>query len=306
MRKLSHIIESISQVNGFVILKPGFMDHEEEFLTLLKNNGWKTIQKKKGALTQEQAEALYKPHKGKEFYNDLVKYMCSGDSLSCSCQKDCKDPIKDMDALKQKVRDKWGQDEMKNAMHSSDSLDNVSRESGIVFNNAVAESLEDVAIAYQVPVESPIVRELKSLYCEEVNAFYQYWIVKDFLIGRERPSIAKKYEEWAMDELTDHGSKLLKRLSELDADMADMLNLYANNEKAEGKYIMPAPSFDTLTSIQQNIEAEQAAINHYTRVIQMTEDIDPTTNKMLKEILADEEEHKSELKDFLMDITSQH
>ena len=304
MKKLSTIIEAISQVNGFVILKPEFMDHEDEFLTLLKNSGWRTIQKKKGVLTQEQAEALYKPHKGKEFYNDLVKYMCSGECLACSCQKDCDDPIKDMSALKDKVRQKWGKDEMKNAMHSSDSEENVSREAAIVFNNAVTESIEE--ISYQVPVESPIVKELKSLYCEEVNAFYQYWIVKDFLIGRERPSIAKKYEEWAMDELTDHGSKLLKRLSELDADMADMLNLYANNEKAEGKYIMPAPSFDTCTSVQQNIEAEQAAINHYSRVIAMTEDIDPTTNKMLKEILADEEEHKSELKDFLMDITSQH
>ena len=304
MKKLSHIIEGLSQVNGFAMLKPGFLDHEDEFLTLLKNNKWNVIQKKKGVLTQEQAEALYKPHKGKEFFNDLVKYMCSDESLSCLCQKDCNDPIKDMSGLKDKVRQKWGEDDMKNAMHSSDSLDNVSRESSIVFNNAVAESLDD--ITYQVPAESPVVRELKSLYCEEVNAFYQYWIVKDFLIGKERPSIAKKYEEWAMDELTDHGSKLLKRLSELDADMADMLNLYANNERAEGKYIMPSPSFDTLTSIQQNIEAEQAAIDHYSRVIQMTEDIDPVTNLMLKEILTDEEEHKSELKDFLMDITSHH
>lgn len=307
MKKLSNIIETISKVNGFAILKPEFLDHEDDFLTLLKNSGWRVIQKKKGALTQEQAEALYKQHSDKPFFKDLCKYMTSGDCLACSCQKDSDNPIKDMTALKDKVRQKWGKDDMKNAMHSADSEEAVEREAGIVFNNAVAEGLEDqLTVAYQVPVESPIVKELKSLYCEEVNAFYQYWIVKDFLVGRERPSIAKKYEEWAMDELTDHGSKLLKRLSELDADMADMLNLYANNEKAEGKYIMPAPSFDTLTSIQQNIEAEQAAINHYSRVILMTEDIDPTTNKILKEILADEEEHKSELKDFLMDLTAQH
>ena len=304
MKKLSSIIENISRVNGFVILKPEFLDHEEDFMTLLKNNGWKVIQKKRGALTQEQAEALYKPHKGKEFYHDLVKYMCSGDCLCCSCQKDCDDPIKDMSGLKDKVREKWGKDEMKNAMHSSDSQENVDREAAIVFNNSVAESLED--ITYAVPVESPIVHEIKSLYCEEINAFYQYWIVKEYLVGRERPSIAKKYEEYAMDELTDHAAKLLKRLSELNADMADMLNLYANNERAEAKYILPAATFDTLTSVQQNIQAEEGAIEHYRRVIQMTEDIDPTTCQMLKEILADEEEHKSELNDFLMDITSQY
>ena len=304
MKKLSQVIESISQVNGFVILKPGFMSHEDEFMTLLKNSGWNVIQKKKGVLTQEQAEALYKPHKDKEFYNDLVKYMCSDKCLSCLCQKDCENPIKDMDALKQKVRDKWGQDEMKNAMHSSDSLENVARESSIVLNNGVSESFIDVLGAVQQDLEEdPVIKELKSLYCEEVNAFYQYWIVKDFLIGRERPSIAKKYEEWAMDELTDHGQKLLKRLSELNADMSDMLNLYECNEKAIGKYILPSASFDTLTSIQQNIDAENSAIAHYTRVVQMTETIDPVTSLMLKEILADEYEHVTELKDFLNDIT---
>lgn len=302
MRRLSNIIENISKVNGFTILKPEFLDHEDEFLTLLKNSGWRVIQKKKGALTQEQAEALYKQHSEKDFFKPLCDYMSSGDCLCCLCQKDCADPIKDMSTLKDKVRQKWGKDEMKNAMHSADSEVAVSRESSIVFNNAVTEAAEEVNI--DVPAESPIIKELKSLYCEEINAFYQYWIVKDFLVGKERPSIAKSYDEWAMDELTDHASKLLNRLSELDANMEDMLILYDNDEKAQGKYIVPSASFDTVTSIQQNIEAEEAAINHYKTVIMMTEDIDPTTCQMLKEILADEEEHRAGLKDYLKDITS--
>ena len=40
-----------------------------------------------------------------------------------------------MKTLKDKVRKAWGKDEMKNAMHSSDSLENVKREKNLVFNN---------------------------------------------------------------------------------------------------------------------------------------------------------------------------
>ena len=38
-----------------------------------------------------------------------------------------------MKKLKNKARDAWGKSEMKNAMHSSDSLENVKRESKVVF-----------------------------------------------------------------------------------------------------------------------------------------------------------------------------
>lgn len=128
------ILESKNlELNGFCILKPEFLDHEEDFLALLKNNGWKIVQKKKLLLTKEQSSNLYSPHKDKDFYKDLCDYMSSGECLCCSCHKDCEDPIEDMKKLKDKVRKNWGKDEMKNGMHSSDSLENVNRESKIVF-----------------------------------------------------------------------------------------------------------------------------------------------------------------------------
>jgi nucleoside-diphosphate kinase len=128
------ILESKNlELNGFCILKPEFLDHEEDFLALLKNNNWDIIQKKKLLLTKEQSSNLYSPHKDKDFYKDLCDYMSSGECLCCSCHKDCEDPIEDMKKLKDKVRKNWGKDEMKNGMHSSDSLENVNRESKIIF-----------------------------------------------------------------------------------------------------------------------------------------------------------------------------
>jgi len=138
-KKTYMLKEDVNSINGFAILKPEFLNHEEDFIKLLNNNGWNIIQKTKKKLTQGEAEELYKMHKGKKFYNDLCKYMSSDDCLCCLCHKDCKDPIKDMDALKDKVRKTWGKDDMKNAMHSSDSLENVNRESKLIFEKKIVE-----------------------------------------------------------------------------------------------------------------------------------------------------------------------
>lgn len=297
MKRLSTILEAqtTSTINGFVILKPGFLSHKDAFITLLENNGWQIIQKNVIRLTMKQAKSLYLPHVNKDFYEDLCRYMCSDDCLCCTCYKDCSDPIKEMTTLKKKVRDRWGEDEMRNAMHSSDSIDNVTRESNIVFNN-LNEGLND-------SIEFTISQELQALYAEEINAFYQYWVVAEFLVGAERPNIQEKYREYAMDELVDHAQKLLTRMNQLNINPSDLLDLYKINDRATVKYVIPNGSLDTTTSLLQNINAEEAAIKHYKEVIKMTDGVDVVTCEMLKEILKDEEEHLSELVDFANDIT---
>ena len=130
---IQFIKEQSAELNAFVILKPEFLKYEQQWLDMLTNNDWQIIQKKKLKLTHEQAEELYKMHKDKDFYKDLCDYMSSDDCICCACHKDCKDPIKEMKKLKDKARDAWGKSKMKNAMHSSDSLKNVERESKIVF-----------------------------------------------------------------------------------------------------------------------------------------------------------------------------
>lgn len=134
MKRLQqYIIEAVSEVNGFCILKPEFLGHEEDFIKMLENNGWNIIRKEKKTISLDMAKELYNMHKDKKFFGDLCRYMSSGDALYCMCHKDCSDPIKDMNDLKDKVRANWGKDKMRNAMHSSDSIENVEREYKIVF-----------------------------------------------------------------------------------------------------------------------------------------------------------------------------
>ena len=121
----------------FVILKPEFTDKDSDFEELLNNHGWKVIQKKKQTLSKEKAEKLYAMHKHKPFYDALINYMSSGPCVCYSVftdDKTKKDPVKDMSKIKDEVRKVWGKDEMKNAMHSSDSLDNIKREMDIAFS----------------------------------------------------------------------------------------------------------------------------------------------------------------------------
>ena len=114
-------------------LKELELEYEDKWLEMLEEDEWDILDKKKLTLTKEQAQQLYMMHKGKDFYDDLCNYMSSGECLCAKCYKECEDPIEQMDSLKDKVRDKWGKNDMKNAMHSSDSIENVKRESKIVF-----------------------------------------------------------------------------------------------------------------------------------------------------------------------------
>lgn len=91
-------------------------------------------------------------------------------------------------------------------------------------------------------------------------------------------------------------------MDELNVEPGILTDLYANNDIAQAKYIIPDSSFNTEKSLLQNINAEIAAIEHYNRVIQITEGVDPVTNQLLKDILKDEEEHNTELENLFKDI----
>ena len=61
---------------------------------------------------------------------------------------------------------------------------------------------------------------------------------------------------------------------------------------------------DIITNLYQNITAEEGAIETYSDIELFTRDRDVVTNKRIKEILADEQEHLQALKDLVADIES--
>ena len=61
----------------------------------------------------------------------------------------------------------------------------------------------------------------------------------------------------------------------------------------------PADTTDVVSVIKGVIEAEQGAIDHYTKIIQSCEGVDYVTQDMVIKILADEEGHLREFEGFL-------
>lgn len=147
---------------------------------------------------------------------------------------------------------------------------------------------------------SDIVTELNSLLAEEFIAWYQYYVVIPFLSGPERESVANKFKELADDELEDHATKLINRLNELGYSCAlttpDTWKDYAKMKASTAELRVDA-------QLALNIAAEEAAINHYTEVYNLATSLgDIVTADLLKEILADEQNHLSELNDFMKDL----
>lgn len=146
--------------------------------------------------------------------------------------------------------------------------------------------------------------ELNSLLAEEYQAWYQYWSVFQFLAGNERQSVQDKLIELGKDELDDHAAKLLNRISELN--MTCYLQTPESwKEYAKSEFKVPNNIHNIPEILSLNLNSELEAINHYQEVIDKALELkDYTTADLLKEILADEEEHRSVLQDFINDINA--
>jgi len=125
---------------AFIIIKPGFIKYQDEIFKYINKKGFIMIDHTNPMkLTDKQVRDLYGCHKTEEWYDDLCKYMVSGEIIAAIYTFDYnKHPgvntIKLMKDIKHHFRDKYGKDDMRNCMHSSDSLEHVQREAKIIFN----------------------------------------------------------------------------------------------------------------------------------------------------------------------------
>ena len=125
-----YINENLQNKKEFLIIKPEFLHLKNQILDYLKDFGIIPIREMRKTLTLSEAKKLYKPHSKEDFYPALCDYMSSGDSIGFVL---CNYKGADLLKLKDNIRNKYGVDEMRNAVHSSDSGLNVYRESKIYF-----------------------------------------------------------------------------------------------------------------------------------------------------------------------------
>ena len=95
--------------------------------------------------------------------------------------------------------------------------------------------------------------------------------------------------------LLAHAQLFAKRIKELYGTVPGSKTFTATQDALQP----PVDSLDLVHVIGGVIEAERGAIEHYTRIIEVTDGVDPVTQDMLTTILADEQNHLRTFEGFL-------
>ena len=124
----------------FVVIKPGFLDKSQDIINIYNEEGWQLVTTTVKQLLLEEAKKLYKVHKKEDFYKDLCDYMASGLTRAMIFSKaTTDDEFKDATRIKDIVREKYGESDMRNAVHSSDSLEHMKEEAGVYFSPIILQ-----------------------------------------------------------------------------------------------------------------------------------------------------------------------
>lgn len=120
----------------FVVLKPGSLDLAQIVIKRFKESGWVVEKTTIKQLLLREAKDLYKVHEKENFYEDLCKYMSSGLCRAFIFIKhgnQSKASFDEVKKIKDEIREKYGESDMRNVLHSSDSDKAMDWESGIFF-----------------------------------------------------------------------------------------------------------------------------------------------------------------------------
>jgi bacterioferritin len=111
--------------------------------------------------------------------------------------------------------------------------------------------------------------------------------------GFASKAAADEFLEHANEEL-EHADMIAERIVQLGGEPdfnPNTLTAHSHSEYRTGRTLEEA--------IKENLVAERIAIDSYREMIQFVGDSDPTTRRMLEEVLATEEEHADDLADLL-------
>ncbi len=111
--------------------------------------------------------------------------------------------------------------------------------------------------------------------------------------GLASPKIAQEFLVHAGEE-SAHADRLARRIVQLGGTPD-----FSPEHLLERSHAPYDESLELVAMIRANLMAERVAIESYTQLIAMTGTQDPTTRRLLEDILADEQQHAAELQDWL-------
>ncbi len=131
-----------------VIIKPDAVKakHIGDIIKRFEDEGYTIVGLKMLQLTKDEAENFYNVHRGKPFFENLIKFMTSGNCVPMVLERD-ENIIQDVrnfigatdsrKAEKGTIRADYGTDNSQNAVHASDSEESARVEINFFFPNLI-------------------------------------------------------------------------------------------------------------------------------------------------------------------------
>jgi bacterioferritin len=145
-----------------------------------------------------------------------------------------------------------------------------------------------------------IVEMLKTAYFMELETVMNYVTNSINPDGVRAQEVKENIEKDIQEEL-GHAQQIAARIKELYGVVPGSADFKATQMALQP----PQDQIDVVHVIKGVIDAEDGAIQHYTRIVGETEELDPVTNDMFIAILHDEQGHRRLFEGFLREYEAE-
>jgi len=155
-------------------------------------------------------------------------------------------------------------------------------------NGAVTES-------YQADRET-VIRVLNEALATELVCVLRYKRHYYMATGIHAQAVADEFAEHAKEE-QEHADMIAERITQLDG--APDFNPEVLAKRSHSQYVEGTGLVDM---IREDLVAERIAIDSYGEIIRYLGEKDPTSRRVMEEVLAKEEEHADDLKNLIENV----
>ena len=145
-----------------------------------------------------------------------------------------------------------------------------------------------------------IVELLKQAYFMELETVMNYVTNSINPDGVRAQEVKENIEEDIQEEL-GHAQQFAARIKELYGVVPGSMDFKASQDTLQP----PDNQIDVVHVIKGVIDAEDGAIQHYTRIVEETDGVDPVTQDIVIEILHDEQGHRRLFEGFLREYEAE-
>jgi bacterioferritin len=141
-----------------------------------------------------------------------------------------------------------------------------------------------------------VITVLNQVVATEMVCYLRYTQNAIVAQGIDREQVASMFRDHAAEEL-GHFQRVSDRVNQLGG--APDMNPVTMKERAHTEYSTPSDT-DLQGMIRENLVAERIVIGAYAEIIRWLGTADPTTRRLLEDILKEEEDHADELNDLFI------